>query len=134
MGKAREDKVIEEYIEGKVEPVLKKEYLNLSHTFSLLGKEPNQAFQSLFILIFMAPLLMGKGEIGRRNLILLKELVDRLEVLPRKSQKTRRIIQAFYEEFNSAVLKLNKIHQLYDIELDLSMLKEIPMKMPFGPG
>jgi hypothetical protein len=132
MSKRREDQVLEEYIEGKVKPILKKEYLDLSHTFSLLGKEPNHAFQTLFILIFMAPLLMGKGEVGKRNLIMLKELVDRLEALPKKSQKTRRIIDAFYEEFNAVVLKLNKIHQLYDIEMDLSVLKEIPMKMPFG--
>jgi len=132
MSKRREDQVLEEYIEGKVKPILKKEYLDLSHTFSLLGKEPNHAFQTLFILIFMAPLLMGKGEVGKRNLIMLKELVDRLEALPKKSQKTRRIIDAFYEEFNAVVLKLNKIHQLYDIEMDLSVLKEIPIKMPFG--
>lgn len=134
MSKRREDQVLEEYIEGKVKPILKKEYLDLSHTFSLLGKEPNHAFQTLFILIFMAPLLMGKGELGKRNLIMLKELVDRLEALPKKSQKTRRIIDAFYEEFNAVVLKLNKIHQLYDIEMDLSVLKEIPIKMPFGEG
>ncbi len=134
MKKRREDKVLEEYIEGKVKPTLKREYLNLSHTFSLLGKEPNHAFQTLFILIFMAPLLVGKGQVGKRNLIMLKELVDRLEALPRKSKKTRRIIEAFYEEFNAVILKLNKIHQLYDIEMDLSVLKEIPIKMPFGEG
>jgi len=128
------DKVIEEYIEGKVKPTLKREYLNLSHTFSLLSREPNSAFETLFILVFMAPLLMGKSQICKRNLIMLKELVDRLEALPRKSQKTREIIDAFYEEFNAAILKLNKIHQLYDIEVDLSMLKEIPMKMPYGEG
>jgi hypothetical protein len=134
MKKRREDKVIEEYIERKVKPTLKKEYLKLSHTFSLLSREPNSAFQTLFILVFMAPLLMGKRQICKRNLVMLKELVDRLEALPRKSQKTREIVDAFYEEFNSAILKLNKIHQLYDIEMDLSMLKEIPIKMPFGEG
>jgi hypothetical protein len=134
MRKRRVDKVIEEYIEGKVKPTLKREYLNLSHTFSLLSREPNSAFETLFILVFMAPLLMGKSQICKRNLIMLKELVDRLEALPRKSQKTREIIDAFYEEFNAAILKLNKIHQLYDIEVDLSMLKEIPMKMPYGEG
>lgn len=132
MRKRRVDKVIEEYIEGKVKPTLKREYLNLSHTFSLLSREPNSAFETLFILVFMAPLLMGKRQISKRNLVMLKELVDKLEALPRKSQKTREIIDAFYEEFNSAILKLNKIHQLYDIEMDLSMLKEIPMKMPYG--
>lgn len=134
MRKGRVDKVIDEYIEGKVKPTLEREYLNLSHTFSLLGREPNSAFQTLFILVFMAPLLMGKREICKRNLVMLKELVDRLEALPRKSQKAQEIIDAFYEELNSAILKLNKIHQLYDIEMDLSMLKEIPMKMPFGEG
>jgi hypothetical protein len=134
MRKRRVDKVIEEYIEGKVKPTLKREYLNLSHTCSLLSREPNSAFETLFILVFMAPLLMGKSQICKRNLIMLKELVDRLEALPRKSQKTREIIDAFYEEFNAAILKLNKIHQLYDIEMDLSMLKEIPMKMPYGEG
>lgn len=134
MRKRGVDKVIEEYIEGKVKPTLQREYLNLSHTFSLLSREPNSAFQTLFILVFMAPLLMGKREICKRNLVMLKELVDRLESLPRKSKKTREIIDAFYEEFNSAILKLNKIHQLYDIEVDLSMLKEIPMKMPYGEG
>ncbi len=126
-----EDKVIEEYIEEKVKPVLKKEYLNLSHTFSLLSKEPNYAFQTLFILTFMAPLLMGNREICKRNLIMLKELMDRLEALSRKSRNTRKIIDAFYEEFDSVVLKLNKIHQLYDIRMDLSLLKEIPIKTPF---
>jgi hypothetical protein len=134
MRKKREERIIEGYIEERVKPALKKEYRNLSHTFSLLSKEPNRAFQTLFILIFMAPLLMGKGKIGESNLLMLKELVDRLEALPRKSQKTREIIDAFYEEFDSAILKLNKIHQLYDIEMDLSMLKEIPMKIPFGEG
>lgn len=134
MRKKREERIIEGYIEERVKPALKKEYRNLSHTFSLLSKEPNRAFQTLFILIFMAPLLMGKGKIGESNLLMLKELVDRLEALPRKSQKMREIIDAFYEEFDSAILKLNKIHQLYDIEMDLSMLKEIPMKIPFGEG
>ncbi len=132
MRKKREDKIIEEHIEKKVKPVLKKEYLNLSHTFSLLSKEPNYAFQTLFILIFMAPLLMGKRETCKRNLIMLKELVDGLEALSGKSQRTRKIIDAFYEEFDSVILKLNKIHQLYDIEMDLSVLKEVPVKMPFG--
>jgi hypothetical protein len=63
MTKNREDRIIDQYIEEKVKPTLKKEYLNLAHTFSLLSKEPNYAFQTLFILIFMAPLLMGKREI-----------------------------------------------------------------------
>jgi len=130
--KKREDKIIQEYIEEKVKPALKKEYLNLSHTFSLLSKEPNHAFQTLFILIFMAPLLMGKREISKRNVIMLKDLVDRLEALSGKSRTTRKIIDAFYEEFASVILKLNKIHQLYDIELDLSLLKEVPIRTPFG--
>ncbi len=132
MRKKREDKIIEEYIEEKIKPTLKKEYTNLSHTFSLLSKEPNYAFQTLFILTFMAPLLMGKREICKRNVIMLKDLVDRLEALSAKSQNTRKIIDAFYEEFNSVILKLNKIHQLYDIEMDLSLLKEVPIRMPFG--
>ena len=132
MRKNREDKIIEQYIEDKVKPTLKKEYLNLSHTFSLLSKEPSYAFQTLFILIFMAPLLMGRREICKRNVIMLKNLVDRLEPLSGKSRNTRRIIDAFYEEFDSVILKLNKIHQLYDIEMDLSLLKEIPIKMPLG--
>ncbi len=132
MRKKREEKVIEEYIEEKIKPTLKKEYTNLSHTFSLLSKEPNYAFQTLFILTFMAPLLMGKREICKRNVIMLKDLVDRLEALSAKSQNTRKIIDAFYEEFNSVILKLNKIHQLYDIEMDLSLLKEVPIRMPFG--
>ena len=132
MRKNREDKIIEQYIEDKVKPTLKKEYLNLSHTFSLLSKEPNYAFQTLFILIFMAPLLMGRREICKRNVIMLKDLVDRLEALSGKSRNTRRIIDAFYEEFDSVILKLNKIHQLYDIEMDLSLLKEIPIKIHLG--
>jgi len=132
MRKKREDKIIEEYIEEKIKPALKKEYTNLSHTFSLLSKEPNYAFQTLFILTFMAPLLMGKREICKRNVIMLKDLVDRLEALSAKSQNIRKIIDAFYEEFNSVILKLNKIHQLYDIEMDLSLLKEVPIRMPFG--
>jgi hypothetical protein len=132
MRKKREEKIIEEYIEEKVKPALKKGYPNLSHTFSLLSKEPNHAFQTLFILTFMAPLLMGKREICKRNVIMLKDLVSRLEVLSRKSRNTRKIIDAFYEEFDSVILKLNKIHQLYDIEMDLSLLKEVPIKMPFG--
>ena len=132
MRKKREDKIIEEYIEEKIKPTLKKEYTNLSHTFSLLSKEPNYAFQTLFILTFMAPLLMGKREICKRNVIMLKDLVDRLEALSAKSQNIRKIIDAFYEEYNSVILKLNKIHQLYDIEMDLSLLKEVPIRTPFG--
>lgn len=132
MRKNREDRIIEQYIEEKVKPTLKKEYLNLSHTFSLLSKEPNYAFQTLFILIFMAPLLMGRREICKRNVIMLKELVDRLEALSGKSRNTRKIIDAFYEEFDSVILKLNKIHQLYDIEMDLSLLKDVPIEMPLG--
>jgi hypothetical protein len=58
--------------------------------------------------------------------------VDRLEALSGKSRTTRKIIDAFYEEFASVILKLNKIHQLYDIELDLSLLKEVPIRTPFG--
>lgn len=131
-GKKREDRIIEGYIEERVKPALKKEYFNLSHTFSLLSKEPNQAFQTLFILMFMAPLLMGKGKIGERHLLMLRELVDRLEASSGKSPNTRRIIDAFYEEFNSVILKLNKIHQLYDIEMDLSVLRDMPVKVPFG--
>lgn len=134
MRKKREDRIIEEYIEEKVKPTLKKEYLNLSHTFSLLSKEPNYAFQTLFILTFMAPLLMGKKEICKRNLIMLKELMNKLEALSVKSRNTRKIIDAFYEEFDSVILKLNKIHQLYDIKMDLSLLKEVPIKTPFGEG
>jgi hypothetical protein len=134
MRKKREDRIIEEYIEEKVKPTLKKEYLNLSHTFSLLSKEPNYAFQTLFILTFMAPLLMGKREICKRNLIMLKELMNKLEALSVKSRNTRKIIDAFYEEFDSVILKLNKIHQLYDIKMDLSLLKEVPIKTPFGEG
>lgn len=134
MRKKREDKIIEEYIEEKVKPVLKKEYLNLSHTFSLLSKEPNYAFQTLFILTFMAPLLMGKREICKRNLIMLKGLTNRLEALSVKNRNTRKIIDAFYEEFDSVILKLNKIHQLYDIKMDLSLLKEVPIKTPFVEG
>jgi hypothetical protein len=134
MRKKREDKIIEEYIEEKVKPALKKEYLNLSHTFSLLSKEPNYAFQTLFILTFMAPLLMGKREICKRNLIMLKELTNKLEALSVKNRNTRKIIDAFYEEFDSVILKLNKIHQLYDIKMDLSLLKEVPIKTPFVKG
>jgi len=134
MRKKREDKIIEEYIEEKVKPALKKEYLNLSHTFSLLSKEPNYAFQTLFILTFMAPLLMGKREICKRNLIMLKELRNKLEALSVKNRNTRKIIDAFYEEFDSVILKLNKIHQLYDIKMDLSLLKEVPIKTPFVKG
>lgn len=129
-----EDKIIEEYIEKKVKPALKKEYANLSHTFSLLSKEPNYAFQTLFILIFMAPLLMGKREICKRNLIMLKELVDKLEPFSENNQRTRKIVDAFHEEFDSMILKLNKVQQLYDITLDLSVLKEVPVKIPFGRG
>ncbi len=132
MRKNREDKIIEDYIEEKVKPTLKKEYLNLSHTFSLLNKEPNYAFQTLFILTFMAPLLMGNREICKRNLIMLKELIDRLEALSRKSRNIRKIIDAFYKEFDSVILKLNKIHQLYDIQMDLSLLKEVFIKTNFG--
>ena len=131
MRKKREDRIIEEYIEEIVKPALKKEYLNLSHTFSLLSKEPNYAFQTLFILTFMAPLLMGKREICKRNLIVLKELMDKLEALSGRSRNTWKIIDAFYEEFDSVILKLNKIHQLYDIKMDLSLLKEVPIKTSF---
>ncbi|MCK5552451.1 MAG: hypothetical protein KAJ09_04840 [Deltaproteobacteria bacterium] len=134
MSKNPEDKIIEEYIEKKIKPTLKKEYPNLSHTFSLLSKEPNYAFQTLFILTFMAPLLMGKREICKRNLIMLKELVDRLKPFSENNQRTRKIVDAFYEEFDSMILKLNKVQQLYDIELDLSVLKEVPVKIPFGRG
>ena len=134
MSKKREDKIIEEYIEKRVKPTLKKEYPDLSHTFSLLRKEPNYAFQTLFILIFMAPLLMGKREICKRNFIMLKELADRFEPFSEKNQRARRIVDAFYEEFDAMILKLNKVQQLYDIEFDLSVLKEVPVKIPFGRG
>jgi len=134
MRKNPEDKIIEEYIEKKIKPALKKEYPNLSHTFSLLSREPNYAFQTLLILTFMAPLLMGKRGICKRNLIMLKELVDRLKPFSENNQRTRKIVDAFYEEFDSMILKLNKVQQLYDIELDLSVLKEVPVKIPFGRG
>lgn len=120
--------VINRYVSKEVRPKLEHEYISLAHTFSLLKRDPEEAFENLFVIIFMAPLLVGRGDIARRNLLLLKGLVDLFESQDKKSDLAVRIVEAFYEEFDSVIRKINKVQQLYTIEVDLSFLKGLDMR------
>ncbi len=118
---------IDRYVSKQVRPRLEHEYISLAHTFSLLKRDPQEAFENLFIIMFMAPLLVGRGDIARRNLLLLKGLVDGFEKQEKKSGLATRIIEGFYEEFDSVIRKINKVQQVYSIDIDLSFLKELDM-------
>ncbi|MBW2058630.1 MAG: hypothetical protein JRJ26_14140 [Deltaproteobacteria bacterium] len=120
--------LIEGYVSREMRPRLEREYISLAHTFSLLKRDPQEAFENLFIIMFMAPLLVGRGDIARRNLLLLKGLVDLLEKKEKKSDLAVRIIETFYEEFDSVIRKINKVQQVYGIDIDLSFLKYLDMK------
>ncbi|NIS72224.1 MAG: hypothetical protein GTO12_25845 [Proteobacteria bacterium] len=120
--------VIDGYVSKQIKPKLEREYISLAHTFSLLKRDPQEAFQNLFVIMFMAPLLVGRSDIARRNLLLLKGLVDVFEKQEKRSALAISIIEGFYEEFDSVIIKINKVQQVYGIEIDLSFLKELDMK------
>lgn len=120
--------LIDGYVSKQIRPRLEHEYISLAHTFSLLKRNPREAFENLFIIMFMAPLLVGRGDIARRNLLLLKGLVDVFERQEKKSDLATRIIEGFYEEFDSVIMKINKVQQVYSIDIDLSFLKELDMR------
>ncbi len=120
--------VIDGYVSKQMKPKLEREYISLAHTFSLLKRDPQGAFANLFVIMFMAPLLVGRNDIARRNLLLLKGLVDVFEKQEKRSNLAISIIEGFYEEFDSVIVKINKVQQVYGIEVDLSFLKELDMK------
>ncbi len=120
--------VIDGYVSKQMKPKLEREYISLAHTFSLLKRDPQEAFENLFVIMFMAPLLVGRNDIARRNLLLLKGLVDAFEKQEERSALAISIIEGFYEEFDSVIIKINKVQQVYGIEIDLSFLKELDMK------
>lgn len=120
--------LIDGYVSKQIRPRLEHEYISLAHTFSLLKRNPREAFENLFIIMFMAPLLVGRGDIARRNLLLLKGLIDVFERQEKKSDLATRIIEGFYEEFDSVIMKINKVQQVYSIDIDLSFLKELDMR------
>jgi len=120
--------LIDNYVSRQIKPTLAQEYISLAHTFSLLKRDPRDAFENLFIIMFMAPILVGRGDIARRNFRLLKGLVDGFEQQETKSSLAIRIIDAFYETFDSVILKINKIQQVYSIDIDLSFLKELDIR------
>jgi hypothetical protein len=68
---------------------------------------------------------VGRADIARRNLALLKGLVDVFERQEKKSPFGRRIIEGFREAFDSVILKINKVQQLYGVDIDLSFLKTL---------
>jgi len=120
--------LIDDYVSRQIKPKLAHEYISLAHTFSLLKRDPREAFENLMIIMFMAPILVGRGDIARRNLVLLRGLVDGLEKRETKSPLAIRIIDAFYEAYDSVILKINKVQQVYNIEVDLSFLKELDLR------
>jgi len=120
--------LIDQYVSRHMRPKLEHEYISLAHTFSLLKRDPQEAFENLFIIMFMAPLLVGRGDIARRNLLLLKGLVEVFERQEKKSPLATRFIEEFYEQFDSVILKINKIQQVYNIDVDLSFLKELDVR------
>ena len=117
--------LIDECLSQFVRPKLRHEYVNLAHSFSLLKSDPRAAFENLLTILFMAPLLVGRGDIARRNLILLKELVDKLEMQGGRSALMIRIVEEFYRGYDSVIMKINKVQQVYAIDIDLSFLKEL---------
>lgn len=120
--------IIDGYVSKQMRPKLEREYISLAHTFSLLKRNPREAFENLFLIMFMAPLLVGRTEIARRNLLLLKGLVDVFEDQEKRSALATEIIEGFYEEFDSVIVKINKVQQVYSVEIDLSFLKELAIK------
>ena len=120
--------LIDGYISKHMRPKLKHEYISLAHTFALLKRDPQEAFENLFIIMFMAPLLVGRSDIGRRNLLLLKGLVDVLEKQEKKSALATRLIEGFYEELDSVIVKINKVQQVYSLDIDLSFLKDLDIR------
>jgi hypothetical protein len=125
MTEDKDHALIDSYVANQIRSKLDHEYVSLAHTFSLLKRDPQEAFENLFIIMFMAPLLVGRGDIARRNLLLLKGLVERFEGEEEKSSLATRIVEAFYEEFDSVIRKINKIQQVYSVDIDLSFLKDI---------
>ncbi len=119
---------IDGYVSKQMRPKLEREYISLAHTFSLLKRNPREAFENLFLIMFMAPLLVGRTEIARRNLLLLKGLVDVFEDQEKRSALATEIIEGFYGEFDSVIVKINKVQQVYSVEIDLSFLKELGIK------
>ena len=119
---------IDNYVSRHIKPTLASEYISLAHTFSLLKRDPRDAFDNLFIIMFMAPILVGRSDIARRNFHLLRGLVDSLEQQETKSPLVIRIIDAFYEAFDSVILKINKVQQVYALDIDLSFLKELDIR------
>ena len=120
--------LIDQYISGNMRPTLEHEYISLAHTFSLLKRDPQEAFENLLIIMFMAPLLVGRGDIAKRNLLLLKGLVEEFERQAKKSPLAKTFIEAFYEQLDSVILRMNKIQQVYGVDLDLSFLKELDVR------
>jgi hypothetical protein len=127
-GQEEDHALIDQYVSKRVRPKLEHEYISLAHTFSLLKRNPQEAFENLFVIMFMAPLLVGKGDIARQNLLLLRELIDMFESQETKSDLATRIIEDFYTEFDSVVRKINKVQQLYSVEIDLTFLKDVDMR------
>ena len=120
--------LIDQYISTNLRPTLEREYISLAHTFSLLKRDPREAFENLLIIMFMAPLLVGRGDIAKRNLLLLKGLVEEFERQAEKSPLAKTFIEAFYEQLDSVILRMNKIQQVYGVDLDLSFLKELDVR------
>ncbi len=120
--------IIDGYVSREMKPKLEREYISLAHTFSLLKRNPREAFENLFVIMFMAPLLVGRSNIARRNLLLLKGLVDILEMEDKRSALASAVIEGFYEEFDSVIVKINKVQQVYGVEIDLSFLKGLDIK------
>jgi hypothetical protein len=117
--------LIDAYIAKEMRRKLEQEYISLSHTFSLLKRDPREAFENLLIIMFMAPLLVGRASIARRNLLLLKGLVDVFERREKKSPFGTCLIEGFDKAFDSVILKINKVQQVYGIDMDLSFLKAL---------
>ncbi len=120
--------LIDGYVSKSMRPKLKNEYISLAHTFSLLKRDPQEAFENLFIIMFMAPLLVGRNDTARRNLLLLKGLVEVFEGQETKSALATRLVEGFYEQFDSVIMKINKVQQVYNIDIDLSFLKELDIR------
>jgi Mg2+ and Co2+ transporter CorA len=128
MGEETDHILIDRYVSGQLRPKLEHEYISLAHTFSLLKRNPEEAYENLFIIMFMAPVLVGRSDIAKRNLLLLKGLVEVFERQEKKTTLAVRLIEGFYEAFDSVIRKINKVQQLYSVDIDLSFLKDLTMK------
>jgi hypothetical protein len=126
--KQEDQAIIDSYVSKKMRPKLEREYISLAHTFSLLKRNPREAFENLFLIMFMAPLLVGRSNVARRNLLLLKGLIDVFEEQEKRSPLAIALIEGFYEEFDSVIVKINKVQQVYTIDIDMSFLKELDIK------